>query len=85
MPQPVHQIAVGNEFAIFLTTSGQLFSFGENDRGELGLGDTDPRHSPTLIPFTKNTKVQQISCGFKHCVAKTGLGKVFVWGWGEFG
>jgi|APCry1669189070_1035195.scaffolds.fasta_scaffold431903_1 hypothetical protein len=36
------------------TTAGNLYSFGENINGELGLGDTQSRIIPTLI--AKNIK-----------------------------
>lgn len=29
--------------------------------------------------------IKSISCGFKHVIAKTGLGKIFVWGAGDCG
>ena len=30
-------------------------------------------------------KVTSVSCGFKHAICKTSLGKVYTWGWGEKG
>ncbi len=39
-------------------------SFGLNENGQLGLGDTTPRNRPTLIPNLNNVK--EISLGYVH-------------------
>jgi myosin-5 len=43
------------------------------------------RVNPEVIKGFANLKFSQISCGFNHCIAKTSLGKVYLWGWGEHG
>lgn len=71
-----------------LSTGGLLYSFGkENTEGQLGHGDTNPRNIPTLIEKLKTLgeKIHSISCGFKHVICKTGLGKVYTWGAGDCG
>lgn len=53
----------------------------------MGLGDNLPRTLPSLIVGLKTNKeiVKSVSSGFKHVIVKTGLGRVFVWGAGDFG
>ncbi len=71
-----------------LSTGGLLYSFGkENSEGQLGHGDTNPRTIPTLIDKLKSLgeKIHRVSCGFKHVICKTGLGKVYTWGAGDCG
>ena len=70
------------------SSGGLVYTFGkENGEGQLGLGDNLPRTLPTLIVLLKTAKevIKSISCGFKHVIARTGLGKIFVWGAGDFG
>ena len=40
------QIECGKDFCLLLTTSGLLYSFGSNQFGQLGHGDTEPRTYP---------------------------------------
>lgn len=53
----------------------------------MGLGDTAPRNVPTLIESLTSLgeKIVSVSCGFKHTICKSSLGKVFTWGAGDFG
>lgn len=53
---------------IELKDNGLIFSFGENDYGELGLGDKVMRNTPTQISNVNN--VQQIAIGASHSIAK---------------
>ena len=46
------------------TDTEGIFSFGENRFGELGVGDCDPRTTPTEIP--KMTGVLKIAAGGHH-------------------
>jgi len=81
-------ISCGFQFTCFLTNNGLVYTMGlENDHGQLGLGDIAPRNTPTLIDSLKNAgeKMGTIECGFAHVIAKSSLGKVFTWGWGEKG
>lgn len=59
----------------------------DNSDGQLGHGDSTSRNLPTLIEKLKNMKemIKSVSCGFKHVICRTGLGKVFSWGSNAFG
>ncbi len=84
----IHQVACGFNFAVLVTTQGLVYTFGKsNNEGQLGLGDTQPRGIPELVLSLKEAgeKVDLVECGFKHCIAKTSLGKVYTWGWGTRG
>lgn len=79
----ISNIACGGCFALFLTVNGLVYSMGRNNSyGQLGHGDNVPRLKPTLIEtFHLNSdRVAQISCGNKHCLAKTFTNKAYSWG-----
>jgi alpha-tubulin suppressor-like RCC1 family protein len=42
-------VAAGARHSLVLTSGGQVWTFGNNQRGQLGVGDLSPRLTPTLI------------------------------------
>ena len=44
------QVLFGRRWGIALTQDGKIFTWGQNTGGQLGLGDFEPRNSPTMIP-----------------------------------
>ena len=83
--EKVSSVACGSNFCILINNNGMVYSMGKSNKyGELGVGDFNPRYGPTPIDFfTLNLeRINQISCGFKHCVAKSTTGRVYTWGCG---
>lgn len=95
--EKIRQVSIGFDFTVFLTHKGKVFTMGKTgDHGELGHGDFEPRYKPTLVKelyqtgqmyflFFSNFSISQISCGFKHVIARNNSGKIYTWGWGERG
>jgi alpha-tubulin suppressor-like RCC1 family protein len=46
-----------------------------NEKGQLGLGDTNNRQTPTIINDLKHLNILEISCGFSHMLCLTIAGK----------
>jgi hypothetical protein len=46
-------LCIGYSFGCLVDEEGDVYAYGNNYRGELGLGDTDPRIFPTAIPTLK--------------------------------
>ncbi|XP_034691673.1 ultraviolet-B receptor UVR8 [Vitis riparia] len=76
------QVACGGYHTCVISSSGELFTWGSNENGCLGMGFMETIHFPERIegPFSKNP-VSQVSCGWKHTAAIS-EGNVFTWGWG---
>ncbi|XP_052273748.1 serine/threonine-protein kinase Nek9-like isoform X2 [Dreissena polymorpha] len=80
------QAECGEDFTVFLTDEGQVFSCGSNFYGCLGCEDEeDELVSPVCVPTFARLAVQQLSCGDNHVVALSKDGDVYTWGRGEFG
>jgi alpha-tubulin suppressor-like RCC1 family protein len=47
--KPMIAISAGGYFSLILDSDGHLFSCGNNNNGQLGLGDTINRNVPTLV------------------------------------
>ena len=76
----VVQLAAGSDASFALTEDGQVFGWGENDRGQLGLGsaDEDPHETPTLVPDLSG--VVQIAAANTTTFALLDDGTVVSWG-----
>ncbi|KAL0228990.1 hypothetical protein GEMRC1_013610 [Eukaryota sp. GEM-RC1] len=76
----IAQVHGGYHSSYVVSISGSVFSFGGNNVGQLGLGDTEDRHTPTIIPHLQDIK--QIAGRYRTMFALTQDGKVFGWGRG---
>ncbi|KAL5714539.1 HECT-type E3 ubiquitin transferase [Ranunculus cassubicifolius] len=75
-------IACGGYHTCVITIGGELYTWGSNENGCLGIGCIEAIYEAERVegPFLKFS-VSTISCGWKHTAAVSG-GKVFTWGWG---
>ena len=84
---PCIQISCGEFFTICLLENGELYSFGDNHAGQLGLGNigntTDFYTSPQLISSLQD--VEFIECNGHFAFCKTLNNEVFCWGYNYFG
>lgn len=65
--------------------TGELYTWGWNGFGQLGLGDTTSRLAPTPVTALNDKRVVAIACGLCHSAATTMTGKLFVWGDNRYG
>ena len=68
---------------MFLLIDGTVMGCGHNGNGQLGLGDTNDRNIPTVIPNLNNVK--QISCGGHHTIFLLNDGTVKACGYNSSG
>jgi len=69
--------------AFLVTESGEVYAWGRNERGILGLGDEQNRPMPTKVPGLAGIKA--IAAGNWHFLALTESGEVYGWGDNRFG
>ena len=68
---------------VILTESGQVFTWGANNNGQLGTGDNDDRDTPFNITDRFNSggdKIVQVSTKGDFNIALTQSGQVYTWG-----
>lgn len=75
-------VAAGQGFLLGLTPDGHVYTWGGNELGQLGQGDTRYRATPTLVPGLSG--VQQVAAGGYHALAVTTSGAVYAWGYNDF-
>lgn len=79
----ISQIACGGMQTLLLSTTGEVFSFGGNDAGELGRlpkdGASDPDTRPAKVEF--NIPITNVEAGDSHSVAyNTDKNILYTWG-----
>ena len=74
--------ACGNEHTLILDKSYNVYSFGNNEDGVLGIENNDIKsYSFMKVNFGKyNGRIKNISAGTVHNIALTDDGKIFSWG-----
>jgi len=82
----VIQIACGQNHSLALTNIGELFSWGCNSHGQLGIGvKGSPEKMPYQIKSLQGIPIAFIACGGHHSFAVSRSGAVFGWGKNSFG
>ena len=74
-------ISCGQDHCVAVSSEGQVFTWGSNSRGQLGLGDSENRFRPTLVR-TMRRQVRDAQCGAMHTVCLMTGGSVYAWGAG---
>lgn len=75
---PVVQVSCGLHHTVLLTLSGDVFTFGSNQYGQLGIGDLQPIHTPVQVKV--KGRVVQVVAGSNHTALLTASGHVYTFG-----
>ncbi|EGD77865.1 ITCH protein [Salpingoeca rosetta] len=84
----VVSVAAGSTYSLAVTGADQVYAFGSNSKGQLGVGDTTARFRPTLVRFLDGKQVCHVTAGDFHTLARTRTGHLYAWGsnqWGQLG
>lgn len=77
------QAAAGVSFSLVLTASGQLYTFGSDDAGELGDGKSSYEENPTpeviTLPGATGSPVQ-VAAGREFSLVLTSSGQLYAFG-----
>jgi hypothetical protein len=74
---PNSVLSAGRNHSLVRASQRQVFSFGGNQYGQLGLGDNDNRLAPTLIDISD---IIAVSAGTEHSLILDVQGQVFSFG-----
>ena len=66
-----HSMALVDRVTSNDSTDGEVYTWGFNDYGELGMGDCDVRLQPHKVNGLLNADVVQVACGHKHSMCVT--------------
>ncbi len=83
--EQIKQISCGTEHSFAVSVNNELFGWGLNLWGQLGLGDFENRREPEKIAlekiFQKNELIVDIECGPLHSVIISNLNRGYSCGY----
>lgn len=88
LARDVAQIASSSNHTCFVREGGQVYCWGGNVYGQLGVGDTTPRGAAVPVGSLVQKPVERVAVGPLHSCALTRAGQVYCWGdnrWGQLG
>ncbi|XP_072035164.1 RCC1 and BTB domain-containing protein 1-like [Amphiura filiformis] len=81
----VVSVACGQTSSLALIDSGEVFGWGYNGNGQLGLGNNVNQPSPCRVSSLQGVVVSQIVCGYAHSMALSDEGILYAWGANSYG
>ena len=78
------QVACGYYYTAAIKTDGTLWTWGQNNNGQLGDNTLTNRSSP-VTTAAGGTNWKQVACGYYHTTAIKTDGTLWTWGYNFFG
>ena len=78
-------VSAGSDFTSCITTTGEVFTWGNGELGKLGHGCESNQNTPKLVEALAGIEAKQVACGLYHTVVCTGNGHVYTFGDDEHG
>uniref|UniRef100_A0A667Y3I8 RCC1 and BTB domain containing protein 2 n=1 Tax=Myripristis murdjan TaxID=586833 RepID=A0A667Y3I8_9TELE len=81
----VVNIACGQLCSMAVLDNGEIYGWGYNCNGQLGLGNNGNQQTPCRIAALQGVNIVQVACGYAHTLALTDEGFVYAWGANSYG
>ncbi|XP_063067655.1 RCC1 and BTB domain-containing protein 1 [Engraulis encrasicolus] len=81
----VASITCGQTSSMAVVDNGEVYGWGYNGNGQLGLGNNGNMLVPSRLVALQGFCVQQISSGYAHTLALTDEGLLYAWGANTYG
>ncbi len=87
--EKIESLTLGYSHSALLTSLGRIFTWGNNESGQLGNGTNISRPFPTQITsqfnLLNNEKIKKLYISEYFSGALSSSGRIFTWGWDLFG
>eukprot|EP01129_Flabellula_baltica_P017582 TRINITY_DN9786_c0_g1_i2.p1 TRINITY_DN9786_c0_g1~~TRINITY_DN9786_c0_g1_i2.p1 ORF type:complete len:773 (+),score=119.04 TRINITY_DN9786_c0_g1_i2:17-2335(+) len=80
----VKTIVSGQNYSMTISHSGEVFVWGRNNYGQLGLGHKTDFSTPVKNDILSNMVIDSLQCGYNHSILNSD-GEVYAWGRGDYG
>lgn len=75
-------LSAGASHSVALLSGDLVCSWGRGEDGQLGHGDAEERHFPTIVSALDDCEISSVTCGADHTTALSNSTKtVYSWGW----
>ncbi|CAL1532706.1 unnamed protein product [Lymnaea stagnalis] len=78
-------IACGQTSSMALLDNGEVYGWGYNGNGQLGIGNNVNQPSPCRVHSLTSVIISQIVCGYAHTLALSDEGVIYAWGANSYG
>lgn len=78
LPETIVYIEAGENSCFAISNTGNVYAWGQNNYGQLGVADKQNRYEPQKIDTLSN--IREISSGINHTIARDGNGYIYVSG-----
>ncbi|XP_054837874.1 RCC1 and BTB domain-containing protein 2 isoform X4 [Eublepharis macularius] len=78
-------IACGQMCSMAVIENGEIYGWGYNGNGQLGLGNSDSQPTPCRIAALQGIRAKRVACGFAHTLVLTDEGQLYAWGANSYG
>lgn len=80
--EEIVQISAGNHHSCAVTAYGELFVWGKNSSGQLGLGKSAGKvvSTPRKVDYLADVRVKMTALGSEHSIVVTEDGEALSWG-----
>lgn len=85
LPMKIKEIFKGRTQFFGKAETVEVYSWGDNRHGQLGLGDATPKKEPSLVLLPKDMKIKLIKSGSDFSLALAECVKVYAWGNNQYG
>ena len=79
------KIVAGSFHVLALDDDGQVWSWGSNSEGQLGVGDLSQRNEPVQILYFAETNIVQVAAGAYHSLYLSDMAEVYASGLNDDG
>ncbi|XP_071517707.1 RCC1 and BTB domain-containing protein 1-like isoform X1 [Panulirus ornatus] len=81
----VVDIACGQTSSMAVMDNGEVYGWGLNSNGQLGLGNNVNQHNACRVTALQGVVITKIVCGYSHTLALSDEGSLWAWGANSYG
>ena len=79
------QVSAGHSHSVAVGSDGNVYTWGNNSNGELGIVDITYSTVPRMVSMPEGVKFIQVSAGYMFSMALDSQGRVWTWGNANYG